>query len=404
MAQRTPSNPALRFRSLSEVCGRALFNSGMASLHLPESAKCRARATGDDKSDGAARLEPCATDCGMESTKGNSEIWTRKGYLRIKIRQASKTPASIIHRSVIEFQSELDVAWGLRTGEDSHPRTHSRRATIRIQIHPIESIKEVGAELQPHSLTEGEVLLQAQVHIRVSRSTYRALCRAVSKPFGIRGQGVRCRIKPLIANVVTVARIERWFPTEDSSSAGSAIRTRPTRVCVGRIVGEVVQSQGEASVARDNRSDGPTTGNCIDRTIHVVAKSLAAAERYLVYRIGAEDMLGIEVTWRIVSSRIVEVLIIRIRGNSLGTSPGAVVAAVVRHTLGECVCDLILEATGIAFLENRLKSVVLHLPDGGRTRNLRNIILEGRISREEDTRRRAGLRYRGSAHQARSAL
>src|SRR5260370_19097119 len=102
----------------------------------------------------------------MESTKGNSKIWTRKGYFRIKIRQASKTPASIIHRSVIEFQSELDVTWGLGAGEDSHPRTYSRCATIRIQIHTIESIQEVGAELQLHSLTEVKVLLQAQVNIR----------------------------------------------------------------------------------------------------------------------------------------------------------------------------------------------------------------------------------------------
>src|SRR6267143_2675258 len=336
----------------------------------------------------------------MESTKGNSEIWTRKGYLRIKIRQASKTPASIIHRSVVEFQSELDVAWGLRTGEEPHPRTHSGRATIRVQIHPIESIKEVGAELQPHSLTEGEVLLQAQVHVRVSRSTYRPLCRAVSKPLGIRGQGIRCRIKPLIANVSSSARIKCIFPTEDAPCAGSAIRTRPARAGVRRIVGEVVQSQGEASVGRDNRSDGPTTGDCIDRTIHVVAEFLAVAEWYLVYRIGAEYVLGIEIAWRIVSSWIVEVLIIRIRRNSLRASPGAVVAAVVRHALGERVCDLVLESAGIAFLEDRLKSVIFHLPDRSRTRDLRNIRLEGRISREVDARCCAGLCHRGSAHKA----
>src|SRR6266481_763671 len=127
----------------------------------------------------------------MESTKGTSEseIWTRKENLGIKIRQASKTPALIIHRSVIEFQSELDVARGLRTGEDSHPRTHSRGATIRIQIYAVESIEEVRAELQPHSLRDGKVLLQAQVHISVSRSADRALCRAVSKALSIAGQG-----------------------------------------------------------------------------------------------------------------------------------------------------------------------------------------------------------------------
>src|SRR6266853_1716868 len=161
MAQRTPSNPALRFRFLSEVCGRALFNSGIACLHLPDSAKRRARATGDDKSDGAARLEPCATDCGMESSKGNSEIWTRKGYLRIKIRQASKTPASIIHRSVIEFQSELDVTCRLRSGNNSHalPRRGPRGKTaIRIQIRAIEGIEEIGAELKLRPLAYREVL------------------------------------------------------------------------------------------------------------------------------------------------------------------------------------------------------------------------------------------------------
>src|SRR5712671_669791 len=404
MAQRTPSNPTLRLRSLSEVCGSALFNSGTASLHLPESAKCRARVTGDDKSDVAGRLEPWATDCGTESTKGNSKIWTRKGYLRIKIRQASKTPALIIHRSVIEFQSELDVPWRLRTGKDSHPRTHSRCATIRIQIHAIESIEEVGAELHLHSLTEGKVLLQAQVHIRVSRSTYRSLCRAVSKALSIRRQGIRRRIEPLIADVSSGAGIERCFPPEDAPCAGSAIRTRPARAGVGRIVGEVVQSQGEASVARDNRSDGPSTGNLIDHAIHVVAEPLAVTEWYLVYRIGAEYVLGIEIAWRIVSSWIVEVLIIRIRGNSLRTSPGAVVAAVVRHALGERVCDLVLQSAAIAFLEDRLKGVIFHLPNGSRTRDLRYIFLESRISREENARRGAGLRDRGGAHHARSAL
>src|SRR2546430_6001938 len=216
MAQRTPSNPALRFRSLSEVCGRALFKSGIASLHLPEAAKCRARATGDDKSDDAAFLAVCAIDCGMQSTKGKSDIWSRKRILRIKIRQASKTPASIIHRSVIEFQSELDIARRLGTGEDAHPRTHSRRATIRIQIDAIEGIKEVRTELQLHSLSDGEILLQAQVHICVSRSTYWALRRTVSKALGIRGQGVRRWIKPLVADVSSRAGIISVFPTEDA--------------------------------------------------------------------------------------------------------------------------------------------------------------------------------------------
>ncbi len=157
-------------------------------------------------------------------------------------------------------------------------------------------------------------------------------------------------------------------------------------------------------MARDNRSNRPTTGYGIDGTIYVVAESLAAAEWYLVYRVGAEYVLGVEIAWRIVSSWIVEVLIIRIRGNSLGTSPGSVVAAVVRHALRERVCDLVLESAAIAFLEDRLKSVIFHLPDGSRSGDLGNIVLERRISREEDARRRAGLRYRGSAHQARSAL
>src|SRR6266849_6144295 len=282
-----------------------------------------------------------------------------------KIRQASKTPASIIHRSVIEFQSELDIARRLGTGEDAHPRTHSRRATIRIQIDAIEGIKEVRTELQLHSLSDGEVLLQAQVDICVSRSSYWALRRTVSKALGIRGQGVRRWIKPLVADVSSRAGIISVFPTEDAPCTRSAIRTRPARACVGRIVGKVVESQREASVAGDNGSDGPAAGNRVDHTIHVVAELLAVAERYVVYRVGAEYVLGIEVARRIVSSWIVEVLIIRIRGNPLRTSPGAVVAAIVRHALGEGICDLVLQSTGIAFLEDRLKSVIFHLADGG---------------------------------------
>src|SRR6266851_1972653 len=84
----------------------------------------------------------------------------------------------------------------------------------------------------------------------------------------------------------------------------------------------------------------------------------------------------------------------------LRTSPGAVVAAVVRHALGEGVCDLVLDSVAIAVLEDRLKSIILHRPDRSRTRDLRNIRLEGRISREEDARCCAGLCHRGSAHKA----
>src|SRR5437660_873200 len=102
----------------------------------------------------------------------------------------------------------------------------------------------------------------------------------------------------------------------------------------------------------NNRVDGPASGNRINDTIYVVAELLAMTKRYLVDRVAAEYVLGIEIAGRIVSSWIVEVLIIRIRGNSLGTSPGAVVAAVVRHALGERVCDLVLQSVGITLLED----------------------------------------------------
>jgi hypothetical protein len=70
-------------------------------------------------------------------------------------------------------------------------------------------------------------------------------------------------------------------------------------------------------VKRNNGADGPASGNGIHHAIYVVAEPFAAAEGQLIHGIAAEYVLGIEITGRIVSSRIIKVLVIRIRWNTL---------------------------------------------------------------------------------------
>ena len=67
--------------------------------------------------------------------------------------------------SVVEFQRQLYVPWGLGTGNLSHrgPQTH----VGCVVLHMVESVDEVGSELQPESLTYWEVFMHTQVDIGV---------------------------------------------------------------------------------------------------------------------------------------------------------------------------------------------------------------------------------------------
>ena len=109
--------------------------------------------------------------------------------------------------------------------------------------------------------------------------------------------------------------------------------------------------------------DRPSTGDRVDNTVHIMTELLASTKWYVINRVGAEYVLGVEIARRIISTRIVEVLIIGVSWYTLRRTPSTVITAVVRHAFGEGVSDLIFQTTRIALLEHSLKSVVLHLSD-----------------------------------------
>ncbi len=76
--------------------------------------------------------------------------------------------------SVVEFQRQLYVPWGLGAGNLSHRgwrlaglnrcgQTHVRC----VELDMVESVDEVGSELQPESLSDWEILMQTHVDVGV---------------------------------------------------------------------------------------------------------------------------------------------------------------------------------------------------------------------------------------------
>lgn len=79
-------------------------------------------------------------------------------------------PACIIIRvwfSVVEFQRQLYVSWGLGTGNLSH--CGSQTHVGRVVLDMVESVYEVGSELQPEPLSDREVFVQTHVDVSVMR-------------------------------------------------------------------------------------------------------------------------------------------------------------------------------------------------------------------------------------------
>ena len=76
---------------------------------------------------------------------------------------------------------------------------------------------------------------------------------------------------------------------------------------------------------------------------------------------------------------VVEILIIGAGRRSLSRTPGAIVTAIIGHALGVGVSHLVLQAIGIALLQERLKSIVTHAAHRGRPRDLRQVALQSRI-------------------------
>jgi len=81
-------------------------------------------------------------------------------------------PACIIIRvwfSVVEFQRQLYVPWGLGPGNLSHRGSQAHVGCIELDM--VESVDEVGPELQPEPLSDWEVLMHTHVNIGVSGRT-----------------------------------------------------------------------------------------------------------------------------------------------------------------------------------------------------------------------------------------
>ena len=68
--------------------------------------------------------------------------------------------------SVVEFHRQLYVSWGLGAGNLSHrgPQIH----VGCVELGMVESVDEVGSELQPESLADWEILVHTHVYVGVT--------------------------------------------------------------------------------------------------------------------------------------------------------------------------------------------------------------------------------------------
>ena len=70
-------------------------------------------------------------------------------------------------RLIIEFQRELNVSWRLCATNLSHVGANTHVGYVELNV--VERIDEFSPELQLESLSECEIFMQAQIHIRVMR-------------------------------------------------------------------------------------------------------------------------------------------------------------------------------------------------------------------------------------------
>ena len=107
--------------------------------------------------------------------------WACEEFLSEKSRTKEKNDAGVIHTciiiwlpnisssSIIELQSQLYVSWRLGAGDLAHCRSQGHVRCVVLDM--VEGVDEVGSELQPESLGNREVLMQAEVNIVVVRRT-----------------------------------------------------------------------------------------------------------------------------------------------------------------------------------------------------------------------------------------
>src|ERR1035438_9629694 len=187
--------------------------------------------------------------------------------------------------SVVKLERKLDDSRILRAARHAHG-SPATGCIGTIEIHVVEGIEKVTAELQPHSLGYWKILLQAQVEIRVPWTTYRSLRRAGSEH--VSRICVRSIIEPLVADELAIAGIKGCFPPEGSSSAWPAIWAQSTAIGTSGVASseiEVIQCQRKARVYGNDRVDRPTACHRIDHPIRLVSPALAVAERNFVNRI-----------------------------------------------------------------------------------------------------------------------
>ena len=116
-------------------------------------------------------------------------VFPRNVYILIGLARSSsprnraprKNDAGVIHTciiiwlpnigssSIIELQSQLYVPWRLGAGNLPHRRSQGHVGCVVLDM--VEGVNEVGSELQPESLGNREVLMQAEVNIAVVRRT-----------------------------------------------------------------------------------------------------------------------------------------------------------------------------------------------------------------------------------------
>jgi len=71
--------------------------------------------------------------------------------------------------SVVEFQRQLYVPWGLGTGNLSHRGSQTHVWCVVLDM--VESVDEVGSELQPELLPDRKVFMHTQVDVGVMGRT-----------------------------------------------------------------------------------------------------------------------------------------------------------------------------------------------------------------------------------------
>ena len=85
--------------------------------------------------------------------------------------------------SVVEFQRQLNVPWGLGTGNLPHRGSQTHVGCVVLDM--VKSVDEVGSELQPETLCNWEIFVQTQVNVAVMwRTEIGKLRRAVAECSG----------------------------------------------------------------------------------------------------------------------------------------------------------------------------------------------------------------------------